>query len=89
MTASLPDTMTAIEISEPGTPEVLVPGTRPVPQPGEGEVLIKVAAAGVNRPDVAQRTGSYPPPPGASDSSGCFSSSSGFFSSSFFFCCSS
>ncbi len=63
----LPATMTAIEIREPGDPEVLVPTRRPVPQPDKGEVLIKVAAAGVNRPDVLQRQGSYPPPPGASD----------------------
>ena len=67
MSQSLPATMTAIEIREPGGPEVLVPAERPVPQPGDGEVLIKVAAAGVNRPDVLQRQGSYPPPPGASD----------------------
>jgi putative PIG3 family NAD(P)H quinone oxidoreductase len=66
-TPTLPETMTAIEIREPGGPEALVAGTRPVPQPGEGEVLIKVAAAGVNRPDCLQRQGSYPPPPGASD----------------------
>jgi putative PIG3 family NAD(P)H quinone oxidoreductase len=59
--------MTAIAIREPGGPEVLVPETRPVPQPGPGEVLIRVAAAGVNRPDVLQRMGFYPPPPGASD----------------------
>ena len=52
---------------EPGGPEVLVPATRPVPNPGPGEVLIKVAAAGVNRPDVLQRQGLYPPPKGASD----------------------
>jgi putative PIG3 family NAD(P)H quinone oxidoreductase len=56
-----------IEIARPGEPEVLVPGDRPVPDPGEGEVLIRVAAAGVNRPDVLQRKGMYPPPPGASD----------------------
>src|SRR3546814_5122624 len=62
-----PDSMTAIEIRGPGGPEVLVPASRPVPQPGEGEVLIKVAAAGVNRPDCLQRQGSYPPPKGASD----------------------
>ncbi len=67
MSQSLPDTMTAIEIREPGGPEVLAPITRPVPQPGDGEVLIKVAAAGVNRPDCLQRGGNYPPPPGASD----------------------
>jgi putative PIG3 family NAD(P)H quinone oxidoreductase len=59
--------MTVIEIREPGAPEVLVPAERPKPSPGSGEVLIKVAAAGVNRPDVMQRRGSYPPPPGASD----------------------
>ena len=66
MTA-LPPTMTCIEISQPGGPDVLKPATRPVPGPQEGEVLIKVAAAGVNRPDLAQRAGVYPPPPGASD----------------------
>ena len=64
---SLPETMTAIEISTPGGPEVLKPTTRPVPQPGAGEVLIRVAAAGVNKPDALQRQGNYPPPPGASD----------------------
>ena len=64
---SLPETMTAIEIPEPGDPDALTPGTRPVPTPGDGEVLIKVAAAGVNYPDVMQRKGAYPPPPGASD----------------------
>ncbi|ABA06003.1 Zinc-containing alcohol dehydrogenase superfamily [Nitrobacter winogradskyi Nb-255] len=62
-----PAQMTAIGISKPGGPEVLVPQLRPVPSPGPREVLIKVAAAGVNRPDVLQRSGSYPPPPGASD----------------------
>jgi putative PIG3 family NAD(P)H quinone oxidoreductase len=67
MTGPLPQTMTAIEIEAPGGPEVLVPATRPVPAPGAGEVLIQVAAAGVNRPDVLQRLGGYPPPPGASD----------------------
>lgn len=67
MPASLPETMTCIEISEPGGPEVLKPASRPLPTPGEGEVLIKVAAAGVNRPDVLQRQGQYPAPPGASD----------------------
>lgn len=60
-----PSTMTAIDIKEPGGPEVLVPVTMDVPTPGPGEVLIKVAAAGVNRPDVFQRMGAYPPPPGA------------------------
>lgn len=64
---SLPASMTAIAISAPGGPEVLVPEQRPVPQPGAGEVLIRVAAAGVNRPDVLQRMGFYPPPSGASD----------------------
>lgn len=64
---TLPSTMTAIAISAPGGPEVLKPEQRPVPQPGPGEILIKVAAAGVNRPDVSQRLGKYPPPPGASD----------------------
>ncbi|MFO0986751.1 MAG: NAD(P)H-quinone oxidoreductase [Alphaproteobacteria bacterium] len=59
--------MRAIEIAQPGGPDVLKPGERPVPVPGPGEVLIKVAAAGVNRPDVEQRKGTYPPPPGASD----------------------
>jgi NADPH:quinone reductase len=56
-----------VEISQPGGPEVLKPAERPDPMPGPGEVLIRVAAAGVNRPDVLQRGGSYPPPPGASD----------------------
>src|ERR1700704_6606 len=63
----LPAQMTVIGISKPGGPEVLVPETRAVPAPGPGEILVKVAAAGVNRPDVAQRSGAYPPPPGASD----------------------
>lgn len=64
---TIPDTMSAIAISTPGGPEVLKPELRPVPKPRSGEVLIKVAAAGVNRPDVFQRSGAYPPPPGASD----------------------
>jgi putative PIG3 family NAD(P)H quinone oxidoreductase len=59
--------MTAIEIREPGPPEVLTPVERPVPAIGPADVLIKVSAAGVNRPDVLQRLGRYPPPPGASD----------------------
>lgn len=68
MTApSIPSRMTAIEISEPGGPGVLVPAEREVPEPGPGEVLVAVEAAGVNRPDVMQRQGLYPPPPGASD----------------------
>lgn len=63
----VPATMTAIGIAAPGGPEVLVPETRPVPAPGPGEILVKVAAAGVNRPDVLQRQGGYPAPKGASD----------------------
>jgi putative PIG3 family NAD(P)H quinone oxidoreductase len=65
--ATLPDTMTAIEITSPGGPDVLRPARRPVPRPRTGEVLIRVAAAGVNYPDLLQRQGRYPPPPGASD----------------------
>ena len=63
----IPQTMTAVEIREPGAPQVLRAVERPVPQPGPGEVLIHVAAAGVNRPDVLQRKGIYPPPPGMTD----------------------
>ena len=65
--ARLPEKMTVIAITEPGGPLVLKPEKRPLPSPGEGEILIRVRAAGVNRPDVAQRKGTYPPPPGASD----------------------
>lgn len=65
--AEMPEFMTAIEISRAGGPEVLVPCRRPVPVPGAGQVLVQVAAAGVNRPDVIQRKGLYPAPPGASD----------------------
>ena len=65
--SSLPTTMTAIAIRAPGGPEVLLPEQRPVPTPGSGEILVKVAAAGVNRPDVMQRKGLYPPPAGAPD----------------------
>lgn len=65
--SALPATMTCVEISKPGGPEVLVPVTRPVPQPKDGEILIRIAATAVNRPDIAQRAGLYPPPPGASD----------------------
>ena len=65
--SALPATMTCVEIKTPGGPEALVPATRPVLQPKAGELLIKVAATGVNRPDLAQRAGHYPPPPGASD----------------------
>lgn len=61
------DQMRAIEISQPGGPEVLKLTSRPVPQPGHGEVLLKIAYAGVNRPDALQRAGSYAPPPTASD----------------------
>ncbi|MDH2130410.1 NAD(P)H-quinone oxidoreductase [Sphingobium yanoikuyae] len=64
---TIPSQMTAIGIPVPGGPDALVPEQRPVPVPGEDEVLIRVAAAGVNRPDVLQRQGKYPPPPGASD----------------------
>jgi putative PIG3 family NAD(P)H quinone oxidoreductase len=64
---ALPSEMTAIEIAAPGGPEQLKPTRRPVPVPGSDEVLIRVAAAGVNRPDVMQRQGRYPPPKGASD----------------------
>ncbi len=65
--AASPTRMTAIGIKSPGGPDVLVPQERPVPTPGAGEILVKVAAAGVNRPDVMQRQGLYPPPPGAPD----------------------
>ncbi|RBO53758.1 NAD(P)H-quinone oxidoreductase [Rhodovulum sp. BSW8] len=64
---TLPSTMRAVEISEPGGPEVLRPTERPVPVPRAGEVLIRLAYAGVNRPDALQRAGSYAPPPQASD----------------------
>jgi putative PIG3 family NAD(P)H quinone oxidoreductase len=64
---SLPAEMRAVEISAPGGPEVLRPVRRPVPEPGSGEILIRVRAAGVNRPDALQRAGSYAPPPDASD----------------------
>jgi len=66
MTA-LPDRMTVIAIRSPGGPDVLIPEQRPTPAPAAGEILVKVAAAGVNRPDVMQRMGLYPPPPGATD----------------------
>lgn len=59
--------MTAIGMEQPGGPEVLRPVSRPVPRPGPGDVLVRVAAAGVNRPDLMQRQGKYPPPPGAPD----------------------
>ena len=66
MTVTLPATMRAIEMREPGKPDVLVPTELPTPEPGPGEVLIKVTAAGVNGPDLVQRRGHYPPPKGAS-----------------------
>ena len=65
--SQLPEQMTAIEISKPGGPEVLVPVTRPIPAVESNEILIKVKVAGVNRPDIMQRLGLYPPPKGASD----------------------
>ena len=58
---SVPETMTAVAITTPGGPEVLKAQSMPTPKPGAGQVLVKVAAAGVNRPDVAQRMGAYPP----------------------------
>jgi NADPH2:quinone reductase len=64
---TLPDSMTAIEVKTPGGPEALVPTMRPLPVPGPEDILIRVAAAGVNRADIMQRRGHYPPPPGASD----------------------
>jgi len=67
MSAAHPGSMTAIEIKQPGGPEVLTPSQRPAPQPAAGEVLVKVAAAGVNRPDILQRQGGYAPPPGTTD----------------------
>jgi NADPH2:quinone reductase len=65
--STVPAEMTVVEIAAPGGPEQLRPARRPTPKPGEGEVLVRVAAAGVNRPDVMQRLGRYPPPAGASD----------------------
>src|SRR5213080_2359653 len=65
--STVPSQMTVIAVREPSGPDVLVAQTRPPPAPGPGEVLVKVAAAGVNRPDVMQRQGLYPPPPGASE----------------------
>src|SRR5919202_333287 len=66
MPPSLPTSMTYIAHGAGGGPEVRVPATGPLPQPKPDEVLVRVMAAGVNRPDVAQRKGEYPPPPGAS-----------------------
>src|SRR3954451_19684902 len=70
MSAPVPETMTAIAVSTPGGPEVLEPRPHPVPRIGREEVLIRVAAAGVNRPDLLQRQGNYPPPPAAPDTIG-------------------
>ncbi|MDP1670722.1 MAG: NAD(P)H-quinone oxidoreductase, partial [Alphaproteobacteria bacterium] len=70
MSTTIPQTMRAIAITKPGGPEMLQPVSLPTPAPGAGEVLIEVAAAGVNRPDVMQRQGFYPPPPGAPDTLG-------------------
>jgi putative PIG3 family NAD(P)H quinone oxidoreductase len=67
MARPLPDEMTVVEITRPGPPDVLRPARRPVPRPRAGDALIRVAAAGVNYPDLLQRQGRYPPPPGASD----------------------
>ncbi len=67
MSDSLPEEMTAVAISEPGGPEVLIPEQRPLPVPMQGDILVKVEAAGVNRPDVMQRLGLYPAPKDASD----------------------
>src|SRR5207237_5791734 len=66
MSITIPAQMHHIAMEAPGGPEVLVLATGPVPRLAAGEVLIRVAAAGVNRPDILQRTGNYPPPPGAS-----------------------
>src|SRR5712675_2233879 len=66
MSITIPAQMHYIAMEAPGGPEVLVLATGPVPRPATGEVLIRVAAAGINRPDILQRTGNYPPPPGAS-----------------------
>jgi NADPH2:quinone reductase len=67
MLPNVPPTQTVIEIKAPGGPEMLVPTTRPVPEPKAGEVLIRIAAAGINRADTLQRMGRYPMPPGATD----------------------
>jgi putative PIG3 family NAD(P)H quinone oxidoreductase len=67
MSDTLSDSMTCIEITEPGGPDVLKPTSRPVPEPAPGEVLLRVAAAGINGPDVYQREGLYPAPPGVTD----------------------
>lgn len=66
MAEALPKTMIAMGYDAPGGPDVFRPENLPLPQPGPGQVLVRVAYAGVNRPDVIQRQGFYPPPPGAS-----------------------
>ncbi|MBV8165983.1 MAG: alcohol dehydrogenase catalytic domain-containing protein, partial [Alphaproteobacteria bacterium] len=65
--SALPDNMTVVEIQKPGGPEVLGTAKRPVPKPGVGELLVKVAAAGINGADLLQREGRYPLPPGITD----------------------
>src|SRR5687767_12703752 len=70
MSVSLPGTMRAIEIEKPGGPGVLRLAALAMPRPGSAELLVKVKAAGVNRPDVLQRKGAYPPPPGAPSTPG-------------------
>ncbi len=67
MSSDLPETMTCIEIAGFGGPQVLSPATRPRPRPAPGEVLVRVKAAGDNRPDIIQRQGHYRPPPGVTD----------------------
>jgi NADPH:quinone reductase len=67
MSFDIPETMTVIEIAEFGGPEVLKPASRPTPTPGDGEILVRAAAVGVNFPDTMQRQGAYPPPPGTTD----------------------
>ena len=67
MSFDIPETMNAVEISEYGGPEVLKSTTRPVPEPGDGELLVRNTAVGVNFPDTMQRQGGYPPPPGVTD----------------------
>ena len=67
MAELIPDVMRVVEIAAPGGPEQLRLASRPVPRPAKGEVLVRVAAAGVNRPDILQRKGGYPPPPGITD----------------------
>ena len=70
MSSNLPANMTAIKIPEPGGPEVLTPTEVPLPKPGHGEILVRIAAAGVNRGDLVQRIGLYPAPKGVTDTPG-------------------